>query len=210
MTRFQKTLQCLVWLLLVWLILELPAAPLALAQERRGNGDARTTRRTSRRRLPGLSLEDIRKSLKQNPDDALLYYRAGLLEEQGGNLEQALRDYQESINRKARVADAWYRTGTVWEKSGEIYDLRGMVKGRQVSGPQRRKAIDAYRAAIRSRPDFADALFRLCTVYLVGDELREANEAYQRLRQLEPKSDRTSQLLIMIYKRHQAQSRRRQ
>ena len=145
----------------------------------------------------------------KNPDDALLYYRAGLLEEQRGNLDQAIRDYKESINKKARVPEAWYRTGIVWENLGEIYDLKGMSKGRVVSGPQRRKAIDAYKAAIRTRSDFADAFYRLCLVYLVGDDMREANEAYQKLHQLEPKSDRTRQLLLMIYKRHQVQSRQR-
>ena len=139
-------------LVLAWLTLELPAISPALAQgEEKGNGDARTTIRTSRRRAPSLSLDDIRKALKKNPDDALLYYRAGLLEEQRGNLDQAIRDYKESINKKARVPDAWYRTGIVWEKTGEIYDLKGMSKGRIVTGPQRRKAIDAYKAATRTR-----------------------------------------------------------
>jgi|SaaInl7_100m_RNA_FD_contig_71_540283_length_2776_multi_3_in_0_out_0_1 tetratricopeptide (TPR) repeat protein len=203
-------MRCLASVVAVWLVLELPLAPLVLAQdEDKGNGESRTTMRTSRRRMSGLTLEDIRGSLKKNPDDALLYYRAGLLEEQRGNLEQALRDYQESVNRKARVSDAWFRMGTVWEKSGELYDLKGMTKGRVVSGPQRRKAIDAYKAAVRARPDFADAHYRLCLVYLVGDDMREANESYQKLHDLEPKSDRTRQLLLMIYKRHQVQSRQK-
>ena len=192
------------------LALESPLASIALAQDQqKGNGEARTTVRTSRRRMSSLSLDDIRASLKKNPDDALLYYRAGLLEEERGNLEQALRDYHESVNRKARVSDVWYRMGTVWEKSGELYDLKGMSKGRVVSGPQRRKAIDAYKAAVRARPDFADAFYRLCLVYLVGDDMREANKAYQKLHNLEPKSDRTRQLLLKIYKRHQVLSRQR-
>lgn len=39
--------------------------------------------------------------------------------------------------------------------------------------------------------------------------MREANESYQKLHQLEPDTDRTRQLLLMIYKRHQQQSRKK-
>jgi tetratricopeptide (TPR) repeat protein len=155
-----------------------------------------------------MSLDEIRVELKKVPADAVLYYRAGFLEEQRGNLVQALRDYQEAINMKARLADAYYRSGVVWEKTGEFYDLRSTDnKGRVINGEQRQRAIDSYRAAIRVRPDFADAYYRLSLVYLLGDDMREANESYQKLHQLEPDTDRTRQLLLMIYKRHQQQSR---
>lgn len=177
-------------------------------QEKKENGDTKISVRTSRRRMSSMSLQDIRASLKKNPKDALLYYQAGLLEEKKGNLVQALRDYQEAISLKARVADAYYRTGIIWEKTGEFYDLKS-IKTRVVEGAQRRKAIDAYRAAIRARPDFADAYYRLSLVYLVGEDMREANETFQKLQQVEPQTDRTRQLLLMIYKRHQQSSRPR-
>ena len=177
-------------------------------QEKTGNGDTKISVRTSRRRMSSMTLEEIRAALKKNSKDALLYYQAGLLEEKRGNLVQALRDYQDSINLKARVADSYYRTGIIWEKTGEFYDLKS-VKTRVVKGDQRRRAIDAYRSAIRARPDFADAYYRLSLIYLVGDDMREANEAFQKLQQLEPQTDRTRQLLLLIYKRHQRSSRTR-
>ncbi|MBM3264569.1 MAG: hypothetical protein FJY97_14240 [candidate division Zixibacteria bacterium] len=158
----------------------------------------------------GMSLEEIRNELKKNPNNMALYYRAGFLEEQRGDLVQALRDYQEAIIGKNRVADAYYRSGIVWEKTGEFYDLKNIdSKGRVVNEEQRQRAIDSYRAAVRSRPDFADAFYRLSLVYLIGDAMREANESYQKLHQLEPDTDRTRQLLLMIYKRHQQQSRKK-
>lgn len=157
-----------------------------------------------------MSLPQIRAALKKDSSkNASLFYRAGFLEEQQGNLYQALRDYADAVNQNARVADAWYRSGVVWEKLGEMYDLRSRDKGLVINGEQRQRAIESYQAAIEGRPDFADAYYRLSLVYLLGDDMREANEAYQKLHRLEPDTDRTRQLLLMIYKRHQQQSRRR-
>ena len=165
---------------------------------------------TLNRAAPGessLGLEEIRVELKKGPKGDL-FYRAGFLEEQRGNLVQALRDYQDAITQSGRIAEAYYRSGVVWEKTGEFYDIRTLEsKGRVISGEQRQRAIDAYRAAVRARVDFADAYYRLSVVFLLGDDMREANESYQKLRQIEPDTDRTRQLLLMIYKRHQQQSR---
>lgn len=72
----------------------------------------------------GMSLEEIRNELKKNPNNMALYYRAGFLEEQRGDLVQALRDYQEAIIGKNRVADAYYRSGIVWEKQGSFTILK--------------------------------------------------------------------------------------
>ena len=155
----------------------------------------------------GLDLAQIRAELKKGPNGPL-YYRAGFLEEKRGDLVQALRDYQEAITQNGRVADAYYRSGVVWEKTGEFYDLRNQdTKGRVLNGEQRQRAIESYRAAVRIRTDFADAYYRLSLVYLLGDAMREANESYQKLHQLEPDTDRTRQLLLIIYKRHQQQAR---
>ncbi len=207
MTRLPNTIRCLALLVMGCLTLELPTAPPVQAQDEAiGKGNVRTTMRTSRRRAPTLNLDEIRKSIEENPDDALLYYRAGLLEQQRGDLSQALADFKESIKRKARVADAWYRTGLIWEKLGEIYDLQTGSNGRVINGPQRNKAIDAYQKAIRARSDFTDAYYRLCLVYLVGDDMQEANEVYRLLHDLEPKTDRTTNLLLMIYRQQKAQS----
>jgi|GEM_PF-2066295 tetratricopeptide (TPR) repeat protein len=157
-----------------------------------------------------LSLPQIRSAIKKDSDkNANLFYRAGFLEEQQGNLYQALRDYNDSVKKNTRVADANYRLGVVWEKLGEMYDLRSRDKGIVINAKQRQRAIEAYQSAVLGRPDFADAYYRLSLVYLLGDDMREANEAYQKLHRLEPETDRTRQLLLMIYKHHQQQSRQR-
>ncbi len=157
-----------------------------------------------------LTLPRIRAVLKKDAKaNASLYYRAGFLEEQEGNFFQALRDYSDAVRMKARVADALYRAGLVWEKIGEFYDLRSREKGLVVQGEQRRRAIDSYQSAIRARPDFPDAYYRLSLAYLLGDDMREANEQYQKLHRLEPDTDRTRQLLLSIYNRHQKQIWRR-
>ena len=129
-----------------------------------------------------LTLPQIRAALKKDAGaSASLYYRAGFLEEQRGNLFQALRDYSDAVHMKARVADASYRAGVVWEKIGEFYDLRSREKGLVINGEQRQRAIDYYQLAIRTRPDFSDAYYRLSLAYLVGDDMREANEQYLKL-----------------------------
>jgi len=154
-----------------------------------------------------LTLPQIRAALKNDAGaNASLYYRAGFLEEQQGNLYQALRDYSDAVRMKARLADALYRAGVVWEKIGEFYDLRSREKGPTIQGEQLRRAIDSYQSAIRARPDFSDAYYRLSLAYLLGDDMREANEQYQKLHRLEPDTDRTRQLLRLIFKRHQQQS----
>ena len=157
-----------------------------------------------------LTLPQIRAALKKDAGaSASLYYRAGFLEEQRGNLFQALRDYSDAVHMKARVADASYRAGVVWEKIGEFYDLRSREKGLVINGEQRQRAIDSYQSAIRARPDFSDAYYRLSLAYLVGDDMREANEQYLKLHRLEPDTLRTRQLALMIYNHHQQLSRRR-
>ena len=148
-----------------------------------------------------MSLKDIRAALKRNPNDALLYYRAGFLEERDSNLGQALLDYQTAIRLKARVADSYFRMGVVWEKMGEFYDLK-RLQGRVISGEQRRNAIDSYKQAIKVRRDHGDALYRLSLVYLIGNDLKDATDAYKKLLDIEPDSERSNQLLQMIYKRH--------
>lgn len=157
-----------------------------------------------------LKLPQIRAAIKKDAGaNASLYYRAGFLEEQQGNFFQALHDYSDAVRMKARMADALYRAGVVWEKIGEFYDLRSREKGRVIQGEQRRRAIDSYQSAIRARPDFSDAYYRLSLAYLLGDDMREANEQYQKLHRLEPDTDRSRQLLRLIYKRHQQQLGRR-
>lgn len=182
--------------------------PLAIARQQteKSRTDSSTVTSSIGRPVQSpLSLDEIRQAIRQNPKDANLYYRAGQLEEKRENWSQALKDYQTAIKLNSKFADAHYRTGIAWEQTGEMY-----YEGRRVvGGPQRSKAIDAYKTAIRLRPDFAEAYYRLSLAYLMGNNLRKANEAYQQLSQLEPDTDRTRQLLRQIYHHHQEQAQKR-
>lgn len=141
-----------------------------------------------------------------NPNDADLYYQAGLLEEQQGRWDQALMDYQTAIRLTPELVEAYYRAGLVAERVGETYYLG---KSRVVNGPQRQYAITVYRIAVQLNPEFADAYFRLGLTLLMAGELRQASETCQQLYRLDPHSERTLQLVQAIYDRYQAQPRQR-
>ena len=143
MTRYSKCcLTCCATVLLLLLGeqgLSLTSTALAFQTQTAVRSASKTSYRTTRKKTSRMSIESIRAALKRNPNDALLYYRAGYLEEQKGDLFQALRDYQTAIKLKARVAESYFRMGVIWEKTGELYDLKGSAKGRVVSAPHRRR-----------------------------------------------------------------------
>lgn len=151
-----------------------------------------------------LRLQALRQAIAQTPNDPDLYYQAGLLEEQQGRWDQALKDYQTAVQLDPEFLDAHYHAGLVWEQMGEMYYLG---KSRVVTGPQRRKAIEAYLTTIRINPEFADGYYRLGLAYLMGGELRQASAACQELYRLEPDSRRTRQLVQRIYDWYQNTTR---
>lgn len=183
-----------------------PSPALARQQSEKSQSESSAAGTTAARPAQApLTLRDIREAIRQNPKDAMLYFQAGLLEERQSNWKQALKDYQMAIKFNSKWADAHYHVGIAWEQMGEVY-YEGK---RTITGPQRQKAIDSYRAAIRLQPDFGDAYYRLSVTYLMSDDLRRANEAYQKLALLEPDTNRTRQLLRLIYAYHQERSQKR-
>lgn len=195
----------------VLMVVVTPFANRAYGQSASTNQQSPQTQSTSsspsaeRSRTPQESLRALRQTIQQRPKDATLYYQAGLLEEQLGHWEQAIRDYQAAMRLNSSFVEAYYRAGRVTERLGETYYLG---KSRVVKGTNLRYAISLYQAAIRIKPDFTDAYYYLSLASLMGGDLRQASEACQQVCRLEPDSERTRQLVQNIYDRYLSQTKK--
>ena len=155
-------------------------------------------------------LKQIREAIKKDSQNALLYHRAGLIEERLERWDNALWDHQMAIRRNSKFAEAYYHAGIVAEKLGESYQLNTENKdeGMTVGGPMRRYALDMYKKAVKYKSHYIDAYYRLCLAYILGNDLKNAVEAYQRLNELEPDSNRTKEALSKVYNLQQAQNQK--
>ena len=155
-------------------------------------------------------LKNVREAIKKDSQNARLYYQAGLLEERLERWDNALRDHQMAIGRNSKFAEAYYHAGIVAEKLGESYQLNTERKeeGMTVGGPMRRYALDMYKKAVKFKSHYIDAYYRLCLAYILSNDLKHAVEAYQRLNELEPDSNRTKEVLSKVYNLQQAQNQK--
>lgn len=155
-------------------------------------------------------LGQVHESLKKDSKNAQLYFQAGLLEERLERWDNALRDFQMAIRRDSKLHEAYYHSGYVAEKIGESYELdpNQKAEGRTVKGPMRRYALDMYRNAVKLKPNYADALHRLCLAYVLSNDLPRSLDVYQRLKELEPGTNRTKELLSRVYDLQRAQNQK--
>ena len=154
-------------------------------------------------------LEQVRTSIKRDGKNAQLYYQAGLLEERLERWGDALRDFQAAIERNSKFAEAYYHAGFVAERVDETYELdpESGERGRTVGGPMHRYAVDAYKRALASKPNYPDAQYRLCMAYLLSKDLSRAVDAYQKFKVLEPGTSRERELLSRVYDLQRAQKK---
>jgi tetratricopeptide (TPR) repeat protein len=155
-------------------------------------------------------IEKIRGAIPQDYKNPELFYRAGLLEERLGRWDLALRAFQDATNRNAKFAEAHYHAGYVAEKIGESYEMDPIEKSSTLkrNATMHRFAIDAYHKAIRHKPNFADAYYRLCLAYLLNNDLNRATDMYKKLETLEPNTERTKEALMKVFNLHQKRAQK--
>lgn len=156
-----------------------------------------------------IDLEQVRLNIKKDPKDAQLHYQAGLLEERLERWDNALRDFQMALTRNSKLTEAYYHSGLAAEKIGESYELDPtptvQAEGRTVKGPMRRYALDMYKQAVKLKPNYTDAIHRLGLAYILSNDLPRALATYHRLKELEPRTNRTEELLSRVYDLQRAQ-----
>ena len=114
--------------------------------------------------------------------DAQLFYNEGLKEEGQENWSAALTYFQKATVKNPDNADAWSEVGYCYSSLGRHQD-----------------AIEAYKQAIRIKPDLAGAHYNLGLVYLliIGDK-GSALEEYKILKTLD--AELANKLFNLIYK----------
>lgn len=137
----------------------------------------------------------LKNALKQNPNDADIYYHLGLIEAQRGDWPGALKAFKETVKIDPNDVRAYYRLGLTWEKSSEIYVVG---TGAMVPYAQRLLAIEAYQNAIKIDQDYTDAYYRLGILALMEENVPLAKKAIDGLARLEPHSERLDTLLKRI------------
>jgi len=96
-----------------------------------------------------------------------------LIERRAGNETAAQTRLHEALTRNPKYAEAHYELGT------------GYLLARQ---PER--ALEAYRAALASRPDYSEALFGAARAELDLGKTDDARRDYERFVQVAPKEYR--------------------
>ena len=131
----------------------------------------------------GDALAACQRALELKPGDGETLYYQGISYGKLGQKQRALEDYRQS-------AAAFEREGS---EQTDYYYLRGNVY-RQIGRDA--DAVNAYRAAISLRPNFAQARLNLGLTYATAGNRRAAMEEYNQLRQIDPA--RAEKLLRVI------------
>jgi tetratricopeptide (TPR) repeat protein len=146
--------------------------------------------------LNRIQLQRLHEEIQKQPQNAELYYKAGLVTIGLGRWEEARGYFEKALERNPRYTEAMYQTGVAWERAGEMYVVG---KGRTVLPVQRDKAINAYRKTVDLNPDYAEAFYRLTLLALMKGDLKLAHWASQELGRIEENSDRSVALAQQVY-----------
>jgi len=138
--------------------------------------------------------------LEVAPDRAEAHNNLGLLLHRRGELDQAAAAFRSALAHDARHAEALANLGRVLQEQGEEAAALASFEralevdpqlpeahfGRGRSLEQQARWVDAaaaYRAALAVRPDFHEAENNLAAVFLAQGRYREAQVAFDRLRE---------------------------
>jgi tetratricopeptide (TPR) repeat protein len=115
------------------------------------------------------AVEEYRKALAVQPNDATVHNKLGICYQQLGDDVLARREYE-----RALALDPGY--GEVWNNIGTLEQARKRLK----------LAVRAYKKAIETKPGLANPWKNLGSAYLSLGQVQEAFEAYQEAFRLDP------------------------
>jgi tetratricopeptide (TPR) repeat protein len=113
-------------------------------------------------------------TLGKNPNSLLAHDNMGLLEDNRGNIEQAMSHYYRAIEIYPDDEVAHYNLGSIFKSQGKLD-----------------KAVAYYRKAIQIRPNFTAAHNNLANTLKMQGKIDEAIEHYKTVLMLEPRDSKT-------------------
>jgi Tfp pilus assembly protein PilF len=115
------------------------------------------------------AVEEIKKALAINPNDASAHNKLGMCYQYLRDTSGAQRQYEEAVSLNPGYAEAWNNLGS-------LYHQRGKHK----------QAIKYYQKAVKLKPTFATTWKNLGTAYLSDGRYEEGYQAYQTAFRLNP------------------------
>jgi len=96
-------------------------------------------------------VEEIKKMLKNDPDDSFLCYALALEHQKSGNLKKATQIIEQLIERDPDYLGAYYRLGQLYEKAGKI--------NRAIEVYQRGIVLSTKKNDFKSKGELEEALW---------------------------------------------------
>jgi tetratricopeptide (TPR) repeat protein len=133
---------------------------------------------------PDKALTHLKKILEHYPDETFAQYRAGLLLLKKNRFSEAINMFQSVINKDqqhtrlpARPDDSVGRVGQAGGTDGQVDALFNMGIALEGIG-ETAQAKDTYNKALKARPENAEALVRLGSLYLGEANYIKAKECF--------------------------------
>jgi tetratricopeptide (TPR) repeat protein len=120
-------------------------------------------------RWKDLAYASVKKAEQRNPDVALVRFVSGTVNDDAGQYEQALADFQRAVELEPTNADYWRRLAKTYEHDN-----------------QPNKALAAYRKAIEIQPDYFKNYQDLGQFHFARSEYDQAEVQYKKMVELAP------------------------
>ncbi len=145
---------------------------------------------------------EIKKKLKENPDDADSWYHLADLYDRNGQYAEAVDAYKKAIKLKPDMGFAYFKMGTAYDRLNQpaeavaalekaikympdyavAYNNMGVAYGKL---GKRDREIDVLHKAIKLRPKYASARYNLGIAYLKSGNKKAARQEYESLKTID-------------------------
>ena len=152
------------------------------------------------------AVKEFSKAIAKNQSSHMLFYYRGLAQEKFGNLEEAMSDYQKTIELKPDFALPYSMAGKIfarqqnYEKAREFYQKSVELDDQNVStlynyavvliniGEKSDEAIVILEKLLSLDDAHADAYYRLGMLYVSQGDTERAKELLQKFLELDPEN----------------------
>lgn len=152
------------------------------------------------------AVKEFSKAIAENQSSHMLFYFRGIAQEKLGSLEEALSDYQKTIELKSDFAPPYSMAGKIfarqqnYEKASEFYQKSVELDDQDVTtlynyavvlinlGENSNEAIVILEKLLLLDEAHADAYYRLGMLYISQGDTERAKELLQKFLELDPEN----------------------
>ncbi len=134
------------------------------------------------------AIEAFKQAIRFKQDDVLNYVGLGLAYKSLGKYSEAIEAYKQAIRFKPDYAEAYDGLARVYMGMGKdmLKDMKDFASMPEKARKLFAKAVDAFKQAIRLKPDYAEAYEALGLMYWCLQMPKEEMEVYKQMVRLEP------------------------